>query len=381
MKSITIHAWTIHKVENKYFLPYTHWIYLNEISKLYYRICLISPIKGYDGSVENGMLEISNFRNVEVYELPYSHGYIDALKYFRSYFKAYRRLKYFDSSYVRYPIPFGWLQKLFFKNKDRIIHFVGDPIDVTKANPNFNWLKRLILISFFLPEHLMYIWACRGARVFTNGYHLSERLSAYNLKATPIISSTLNEDDFYFNEKKEIDDVSPKIIYVGYLRKAKGVEIIIRAFILLQIKYPKAQLSIVGSGEFENELKEIVRKGEVSNVTFLGHVDDRNYLNHLLRIHDIFCFASLSEGSPRVILEAMANGINVVSTPVGSLPYVFEDRKEILFAKFKNEEDFCEKIEELIKSSDTALEIRSNAFVKVKEFTIKYFLKKIFYEN
>ena len=87
--------------------------------------------------------------------------------------------------------------------------------------------------------------------------------------------------------------------------------------------------------------KQIILENKIYNVTFLGHVDNRIQLNEILRNNDIFCFASLSEGSPRVILEAMANVINIVSTAVGSLPTIFENEKDILFADFNDEKD-CE---------------------------------------
>src|SRR5690606_31075751 len=115
-----------------------------------------------------------------------------------SYVKAYRSLKSFNFSYVRYPIPFGWLQKFFFKKKARIIHFVGDPMDTFMNNPKLGKVKRWFYTTFFLPEHRMYMWACKGAQVYTNGFHLAERLKKYNIEANALISSTLTEGDFYF---------------------------------------------------------------------------------------------------------------------------------------------------------------------------------------
>src|SRR5690606_5347263 len=340
MKSILIQAWTVHKSNGQYFLPYTHWVYLNEVIKYYSRVCLLSPTKIHKGLPVKGLVRIGDVENVEVYELPYSHGYIASLKYFTSYIIAYRKLNSFDSSYVRYPIPFGWLQKFFFKRKTRIIHFVGDPIDTIKNNPRIGKLRRWIYTIFFMPEHLLYMWACKGARVYTNGFHLNNRLKKFRIQATPLVSSPLSESDFYFEEEKKIKSEIPKLIYVGYLRKAKGVDTVLRTFSLVQGSYPEAQLTIVGSGESEAELKIYSKHLKLRNVNFVGHIDDRRELKNLFRCHDIFIFASLSEGSPRVILEAMANGLNVVSTPVGALSYIFEDGFDILFANYHEESDF-----------------------------------------
>ncbi|MDN3689481.1 glycosyltransferase family 4 protein [Cyclobacterium jeungdonense] len=381
MRTIVIQAWTVHKLNSQYFLPYTHWVYIKEFLKYFDKVCLLSPTKIHSKSFnQKEFFGFSNSDNVEIYELPYSEGYIGAIKFFPYYIKAYSKLKSFDFSYVRYPIPFGWLQSIFFRNKNKIIHFVGDPIDTFKNNPNLSTFRRLIYTFFFLPEHWMYMLACRNAKVFTNGFHLAKKLQRYNVSATPLVSSTLIESDFYFDDHKKVENDKPKLVYVGYLRKAKGVDIIIRSFSIVQSRFPLAELTIVGEGELEDDLKILVKTLQLKNVYFTGHIGCRSELNEIFRCNDIFCFASLSEGSPRVILEAMANGLNIVSTPVGSLPDIFENGKEILFADYNDVNDFVEKIFYLINNPKFCNKLRTSAYVKVKDFTVQNFIEKLFYE-
>lgn len=378
MAKILLQAWIVSKCGEEYFLPYTHWVYLKEVVKYYDEVCLLSPVKVI-GENETGLVALSDFSNVVIHELPYSNSYKSAVKHYKAYRTAYQQLNQYDVVYLRYPTPLGWLSKRFLKSKKRIVHFVGDPIDAAWVNPNFPTLKKLALISFFLPEHMAYMWACKGAKVFTNGHHLTQKLSRWRINATPVISTTLNESDFYFDESRQLPLQRLKLLYVGYLRKAKGVEVVIKAFIKVQQQYPDTTLTIAGSGEFENELKMLVKNNGIEEcVTFLGHVDNRATLNTLFRTHHIFCFASLSEGSPRVVLEGMANGINILSTPVGSLPGVFQDGNEIVYADFNDEKTFADKITYLVQHPDIAGLIRKKAYDKVKEFTIQRFIKKIF---
>lgn len=380
-KKLLIHAWTVHFDGIHYYLPYTHWIYLSEIVFFYSEVSLLSPVIKNEKAGEIGLVCLKEFKNVSIVPLPASSGYIEAIRYFPMYYRAYRKLKGVDTFYARYPVPFGWLQKLFFKRSRRIIHFVGDPVDAAKSNPNFSQLKKLLLLAFFQPEHKMYLWACKGAEVYTNGYHLAERLKNQGISARPLISSTLKEGDYYYDENKIIDECLPKILYIGYLRKAKGVETVIKAFKILKTKYSGASLTVVGSGESESQLEKMVSDYKLEGVSFLGHIDNRSQLNRIIRQHDIFCFASLSEGSPRVILEAMANGINVVSTPVGSIPSIFIDGEDILFADFNDEEMFSNKMIELIKNRKLAADTRQRSYRKVKGYTIKSFIKDIFDET
>nr|WP_067063839.1 glycosyltransferase family 4 protein [Mucilaginibacter sp. L294] len=304
------------------------------------------------------------------------------IRFLPQYIKAYKNIGTADIIYIRYPVPFGWLSKVYLKGIKRIIHFVGDPIDAARNNPNFSALKKQVLTSLFMPEHLSYMWACKGATTFTNGFHLAERLKPYGINATPLTSSTLKDSDFFMDTKLDVINNAYKLIYVGYLRKAKGVETVIKAFKHVADKYPMATLSVIGSGEFETELKEIVDELQIaSKVTFVGHVDNRDELNNYYRTHDIFCFASLSEGSPRVILEAMANGLNIISTPVGALPKIFTHKEEILYANFNDDKDFFLKIDELIANKQLGNTMRSKAFTKIRSFTIQNFIKSIFHEG
>lgn len=379
MKSkVLLHSWKVYEYNEKYYLQYTHFIYLEEIRKNFDEIHLLSPSEKIK-NLNNGMM-LLNSNYVKVLKLPNSSNYVGSIKYFFHYLLKYISFKNYTAYYSRYPVPFGWMQLLKKKGK-KIIHYVGDPIDVTTNNPNLSRFKKGLMLTLFKPENFLYTLASKKARVFTNGYDLADKIKIKGVNATPLISSTLIHSDYHLEKVKVIKDFSPKLLYVGYLRKTKGVETILKSFNILLQRYPNSSLSIVGIGEFEKKLKDIVKNDKINNVTFLGHIDKREELNHVLRNHDIFCFASYSEGSPRVVLEAMANGMAVVSTPVGSLPLTFENNKEILFADFDDAKDFYKKYEQLIQNQNLFNKIRANGFKISKEFGIEQFIMKIFNEK
>ncbi|HEY4544690.1 MAG TPA: glycosyltransferase family 4 protein, partial [Tissierellaceae bacterium] len=378
-KKILLHAWPIYKFGDEFFLPFTNWIYLKEIVKYYDQVVLLSPVSLLNEGNKEGFGSLKVFNNVFIDELPEAKSYISNVKFFLKYKKKYKDLftKYdFDVVYSRYPAPFGWLQKDFGRRETfRIIHYVGDPLDTIEKNPNLNKLKKKLYRLFFKPEDLMFDKACRNAdKVYTNGHHISDKLNSKGINAIPVISSTLNEKDYYFDDSKEYQLDRLKFLYVGYLNKAKGVEVVLEAFRLYQQDFPLSSFTIVGKGELEEDLKKLVQEKSINNVDFKGHIDNRETLLSVLRAHDVFAFGSFSEGSPRVVLEAMANGLTVVSTPVGSLSRVFEHNKNIVFADFSSPIDFCKKFK-MLSSSDSLKAISKNAFYKVKKYTIVEFLK------
>ena len=120
-------------------------------------------------------------------------------------------------------------------------------------------------------------------------------------------------------------------------------------------------------------------KDKQNKVILHGHVDDKTKLLQMIRSSQLFFFPSLSEGSPRVVIEAMSQGIPVVSTPVGSLPTTFEDKKEIRFFDFNDYEMAYDIIKSFLSERSSFEKMRDEAYKKVKNnYTIEAFLGKIF---
>lgn len=378
---ILIQAWVVYEYRKSYYIQHSHATYLNTIKDFYQKIHLVSPVIPAQKSQINSYSLIDKSL-VVLHELPPSHSYIGAYKNFSSYLKVYKSLKdtSFDTIYSRFPSPFGWLQMFFF-NSNRIVHYVGDPIDTVLKNDSINYYLKLIKIFFFLPEYFLFaISSLKASKVFSNGHHISNKLKKFSINAEPLISTTLMDEDFHknlnvinINNNKKI-----QLIYVGYLRKAKGIDVLLTALHMLDKQYPNCfSLTIVGEGEERVRLSQKSIELGVS-VNFLGHIDDRNQLNQILRSHDIFCFASISEGSPRVVLEAVANGLLVITTPVGSLSYIFEDFKDVLFFDFNNSKMLAEMIVKLSKDINLQMDMRDSSFKKVQLFKIEGFIKEAF---
>ena len=102
-----------------------------------------------------------------------------------------------------------------------------------------------------------------------------------------------------------------QIIFVGRLSKEKGVNSLIE---LAKILPKEIHLIIVGSGPFENKIKNIAEK--YSNIKFLGYLP-KNKVIPLLRGSLALIQPSLAEGISTTVLEAMACQIPIIGTNVG----------------------------------------------------------------
>jgi glycosyltransferase involved in cell wall biosynthesis len=108
------------------------------------------------------------------------------------------------------------------------------------------------------------------------------------------------------------------VLYIGRLRPVKGVKYGIEAFSKALSQNPGLHMALAGEGAQREELQALVGTLGISdNVSFLGV---RNDLPKLLAAADSVLMPSLTEGFPRVAVEAMAASKPVIATEVGGVP-------------------------------------------------------------
>jgi len=100
-----------------------------------------------------------------------------------------------------------------------------------------------------------------------------------------------------------------RFIWVSRLEKIKACRLVLEALALALPSEAALELSIVGPGPDESELKErAAQLGLDARVTFHGRVP-KDRIPSLLREHDVFIFSSVRDTSGNVLLEAMAAGL------------------------------------------------------------------------
>jgi len=115
----------------------------------------------------------------------------------------------------------------------------------------------------------------------------------------------------------------PLIVSVANLFPIKGHAVLIEAMRVVVERHPAAHLVLVGDGPERLSLEHLVgRLDLVSRVTFAGSRLDATACTAAA---DLVVLASLSEGTPRAILEALALEKPVVATAVGGVPDLIVD--------------------------------------------------------
>jgi glycosyltransferase involved in cell wall biosynthesis len=198
-----------------------------------------------------------------------------------------------------------------------------------------------------------------------------------NKKSIIVRTSSLRK--FQVGMPKTLNKDKISLIFVGRLEREKQphLPILILKRLLATTDNKNLHLNIVGDGNLQNEIFFLINKNNLKNkVKFLGWVREREKLMQIYKNSDILLFTSLpGEGLGLVILEAMSQGLVVLSTKCGGPEEIIEDGKNGFLIEIKDEEyiinQFVEKIEYLIKHPEIYEEISKNNIEKAKNWTME----------
>jgi glycosyltransferase involved in cell wall biosynthesis len=151
------------------------------------------------------------------------------------------------------------------------------------------------------------------------------------------------------------------VVFVGSVCVRKGVHLLLRAWEKAGIK---GRLLLCGS--MEPAIAETC-----SSILARSDVIHRDYTNDIAlayREADFFAFPSLEEGSPLVTYEAMANGLPVLTSPMGAGGVVRDGKDGIIVSPY-DEEALVTGLQQLAGSAELRLRMSKSARERAQEFT------------
>jgi glycosyltransferase involved in cell wall biosynthesis len=163
------------------------------------------------------------------------------------------------------------------------------------------------------------------------------------------------EDVRALRERLGIANEQQVILSIGRLSKEKAQADLISAFRELCAANPNlnCKLLIVGDGPERDALTAAAQApGIAGRVVFTGQVRD---VQPLYAMADVFVLSSHSEGSPNVLLEAMAARVPVVATTVGGVPEMVANEKSALLVPAKDPKALAAAMVRLLDDSNLRL--------------------------
>lgn len=157
----------------------------------------------------------------------------------------------------------------------------------------------------------------------------------------------------------------PTIIFVGWLRPYKGLDVVIRAMSYIIKEIPNAKLIAIGSGEkeYEQYIRKLINSLNLNkNVLLLGKKENKEVLNFIMR-GDVVVVPEQWPNvfGPVVLVEAMALGKPVVASRIGGIPEFIKNGENGFTVTYNRPVEFAEKIVYLLKNRKIAENIGDNA--------------------
>jgi glycosyltransferase involved in cell wall biosynthesis len=258
-------------------------------------------------------------------------------------------------------------------------HFANYPTDIAMLVSTFTGIP----FSFSAHAHDIYV----------NPQELTQKISRskfvttctqYNKKYLDKLVSTSEKDKihrlyhgvdlaYWQSDLPQNRQNRKQILFIGRLIEKKGVIYLLEAVELLKKKKQAIRLVIVGKGKEEQKLKNFCHSHELSDdITFLGRQNPLQ-IKKLFACSDIFVLPSIiasngdRDGIPNVILEAMASGLPVVSTPVSGITEVIQQEYNGLLVQERDASQLADSIFALTNDETLRNSLRNNGLHTVSQ--------------
>jgi glycosyltransferase involved in cell wall biosynthesis len=178
------------------------------------------------------------------------------------------------------------------------------------------------------------------------------------------------EEKSLLRKKLGLPESATIVIYTGRLVSYKGLPLLLEVWKKIRVEHRNAKLLILGTGGMdihncEKELHAYAKSnGLEDSVRFAGSV--RNVADYL-QASDIFAFPTENDAFPSSILEAMACGLALVTTPVGAIGSVIRDNENGLLTHPGNGQQLFEALDKLIRNKPLAVRLGQAAVKSVHD--------------
>lgn len=194
----------------------------------------------------------------------------------------------------------------------------------------------------------------------------------------------LDLSEFNFRWPRASDPPPPIILAVARLVEKKGLRDLILAADILRKWGDDFRVHIIGDGELRHALRRLVANRGLQDCVSLLGAQPHEKVQLACERASIFvlpCVVAADgdrDGLPNVLLEAMASGVPVVSTPVVGIPELIESERDGLLTPPSDPARLAEALERLLTDADLRDRLALAARSKVeKRFSIDSSAKKL----
>lgn len=170
-----------------------------------------------------------------------------------------------------------------------------------------------------------------------------------------------------------LDDSHFVIGFVGRFNPQKAPERMLEAFSYVSRPFPHARLVMVGKGPLEEQLRrQALNAGVDDRIVWLGEYPGQQAMAGF----DVFCLTSRYEGMPYVLLEALAAGLPIISTPVGGATMMIEPGVSGLIADAEKPLDYPRALHRLLEDAALRRAIVAAARLRAGKYPLERMVRE-----
>lgn len=388
MRLLILSDGAVYKQSGKYYSEDTFLRFIQNLSEYFEDITLSIPVSNSPLKKEKLLFKLfeswdsSNLKIIETY--PY-----------RTVINFYRKLpliliknlplltkavKNSDIVFLRLPAMNAFLVSLLslFYNKPVVCYVVGSEEEVVEKGLKYRGILKKLASNIAHLHSFIYKKIVQRSKVafFLSG-GLKTEFGSRNDNSYLMLTSLMAEKDIQVrNDTIQNDTVT--LLYVGRLAHEKGLDYLIYAIANLVHEGFKVKLLIGGEGPEREKLESLSRElGLDTTIEFLGFIPFGKELDEIYIMSDIFVLPSFSEGAPKVLLEAMAKGLPLISTDVGGVSDIIKDEENGILIQPRSSEAIAHAVKRVTKESKLRKKLIKNGYRFVEGHTSEKQAKKI----
>lgn len=161
------------------------------------------------------------------------------------------------------------------------------------------------------------------------------------------------------------------LTHISNFRKVKRIDDVVKIFAIVNEKIP-CKLLLAGDGPERPMVERLARDLKICDrIIFVGKVRDTS---QVLEISDLFFLPSETESFGLAALEAMAEGVPVISSNTGGIPEVNEEGFSGYLSDVGDVEEMAANAVRILESDQTLQQFRHNALERAKAFKLENIL-------
>ena len=194
--------------------------------------------------------------------------------------------------------------------------------------------------------------------------YLVRVFAQFGLRARAI-NNIVETGVFSFRERAKL---RPVFLSNRNLETHYGVDRVLRAFAIIQQRFPEASLTVAGDGSQRMNLERLAQELELRNTIFTGRVEPDAIIAQY-DAADIYLNGSEIDNQPLSLLEAFACGLPIVTTDAGGIPDIVSDRETGFLVPRGNYQMLAERAIDLLNNPALAQELSQNANRECRKYS------------